>query len=269
MKTPDKLTVSIKIAASVVFLLISNDASADDITLGLGVGVAPEYLGSKDHVLTPLPSASISNGPLSIRTNNLGLEGGVEVMPNLTVGVIGRVDPGRNALFKVNDVVVAKLRKVNTSIEAGGFMEFRVPLSNASAPGPGLLARIAAEKGLGNGHGGLLVETSLGLFVPLGPRTALASSIFVNWQDRRYADAFFGVDAGDAAATGLSRFTARSGVRDLGVSLAVDRQLGANWSGGIVASAGRLQSSALASPIVQERGNPTQLFAGLIVSRTF
>jgi outer membrane scaffolding protein for murein synthesis (MipA/OmpV family) len=91
----------------------------------------------------------------------------------------------------------------------------------------------------------------------------------MNWQDRRYAAAFFSVDAADAAVSGLPAFTATSGVRDLGVSLFVDRQLSRHWSATITGSFNRLQSAAARSPIVADRGSSSQAFAGLSASYKF
>ncbi|MBB3776351.1 outer membrane protein [Erythromicrobium ramosum] len=252
-----------------ILCIMPSVACAEDVNVGFGFGVAPSYLGGSDYIIVPLPSVSVSSGPVIVRTNNLGLEAGIEITPTLTIGAIGRVDPGRNSLFNVRDAVVQKLRKVSPSVELGGFVEFRLPLNGNNEPGATLFTRIAAEKGLEGGHGGLLIESSMGVFAPLGARTSFAASAFLNWQDQRYANSFFSVDAEDARASGLTAFAARSGVRDIGVSVLFDRQIGGSWSAGFVSSLGRLQSSASASPIVMQRGSATQLFGGFTISRRF
>lgn len=244
-------------------------AAAVEATVGFGLGVAPEYVGAGRYLPVPLPSVSLQAAGITSRSNNFGLEAGLPLTDTLSAGVIFRIDSGRNALFRVSDPVVRQLRRVNAAPEVGGYLELQLPMSAAGPGGPLMLGRIAAEQGIGNGHGGLLVETSLGVLFPLGDRTVLGVSALLNWQDRRYADAFFGIDADDAAASGLAPFTARAGVRDLGIQLFLERRLSARWSAGLTGSYTRLRASAAASPIVAERGNVDQVFAGLSATYSF
>ena len=73
---------------------------------------------------------------------------------------------------------------------------------------------------------------------------------------------YFGVSAEQAANSGLSRYEAKSGIKDIGLGLGLDYTPYRNWSvtGGYGYS--RLQGDAADSPIVQQR-NQHRLYGGV------
>lgn len=250
-------------------LLLTTHASAqaqtgapeEGLSFGFGIGVAPDAVGSNDYIPVPLPSVELRRGALRLRSNGLGLEATLAERNGFSAGVIARLDAGRNDLFDAEDVVVQQLTRVDSSLEAGGFMELSRPYS---AMGGGLLvARISAVRGLSGGHEGTLVEGSVGSLRSLGRYWTTGVFVTATAQDDRYADAYFGVSARDAAATGLRRFEARSGLRDVGLSAFAARQVSRRLSMTYTVAYSRLVSDAGQSPIVTERGSRDQLFGGV------
>lgn len=253
----------------VILSLWSEDAKAEDTSIGLGAAIAPEYVGSRDTVIAPVPSFSTTIGPVEINSDLLGINAGFKLDQYITVGPIVRLDLGRNALFKVNDPVVARLPKIKVAPEFGAFIQAQVPIFADRPQALALTARLSAVKGTSAGHGGVLVEGDLGAVKSIGDRTTTGVSVTFSWQDRRYADAYFGVDQAAAAATGLSRFSGKAGIRDLGSSVFIARTLSEHWSASAFASLTELKSSAADSPIVQERGRTRQTFLGLSATYSF
>ena len=237
-------------------------ALAADTTIGLGLGVAPPYPGAGEVIAVPLPSLEIAGDTVTWRTNNFGLEAGFDLGGGVSAGPILRVDAGRGSLFAVKDAVVARLTRVKAAPEAGGFIEIGGPLAGSLR----WRGRASLVQGFGAGHGGLLGEASAGVLVPAGKRAVLALSIQASWQDRRYAQAYFGVDEAGAMRSGLQLFRASAGLRDIGLGGVYTRTLSKRWSLSVLGTLSRMQGAASRSPIVRERGREWQPFAGLALS---
>ena len=77
---------------------------------------------------------------------------------------------------------------------------------------------------------------------------------------------YFGVDSNNAARSGLSQFTADSGLRDVRIPIMVIYSFNPNWhlTGGVVYS--KLLGDASDSPVVDDRGSSDQLYAGVGVA---
>ncbi len=81
---------------------------------------------------------------------------------------------------------------------------------------------------------------------------------------------YFGIDAGDAARSGLDQFNADEGFKDVSLRRLAD--LCASSSTGArrrLASYTRLIGDAEDSPVVDDRGDENQLFAGLLINYRF
>lgn len=260
MSTQPQIAPLMALAVGLAFC--PSPALAGDITIGLGIGIAPPYAGAREVIAVPLPSLEIAGDRVTWRTNNLGLEADVDLGEGISAGPILRLDAGRGSLFGVGDAVVAKLAPVKAAPEAGGFFEIGGPLAGSVR----WRGRVSLVKGFGAGHGGLLGEASAGVAVPAGQRAVLAMSVQASWQDRRHAQAYFGVDAAGAVRSGLPVFLANGGLRDIGFGGVYTRALSRRWSVSLLGTLSRMQGSASRSPIVRERGREWQPFAGLALS---
>jgi outer membrane scaffolding protein for murein synthesis (MipA/OmpV family) len=84
-----------------------------------------------------------------------------------------------------------------------------------------------------------------------------------------YMRRYYTVTASGSAASGLARFTAKSGVKDIGLTLTTSYQLTPKWS--VIGFAGykRLTGSAKDSPVVSREGNANQLRGGIGLGFSF
>ncbi len=80
---------------------------------------------------------------------------------------------------------------------------------------------------------------------------------------------YFDVSAADAAASGLSTFSAESGLKDVGVGLMGIVHLSLNWHVGGAPFYKRLLGDAADSPVVDDAGDANQIFAGLSLLYTW
>lgn len=260
-----------KLVAAMVVGSALLPAAHAETSLGLGLGRAPDYLGSDDFVSVPLPSFTFEFAGTKITNNNLGVE--VDVSSKLgagegiSFGPIVRYDLGRNDGDKVHDSVVRLTTPIKAAAEVGGFLEVARPLGSSAA---GLLgsARISLTQGLRGGHEGTLVETSVGVVKLTGPWT-IGGALQANFGSETYENAFFGVSEADAIASGLDTYEAKGGLRDAGFSAFASYAISEHLSVDMVASATKLSSNTAHSPLVRERGADLQPFVGLGVTYVF
>jgi outer membrane protein len=80
-----------------------------------------------------------------------------------------------------------------------------------------------------------------------------------------YMSSFFDVTANDAAASGLQRFDADAGFKDIGIAIMGLFHLSKQWHIGAGVQYKQLFGDASDSPIVDVRGDSAQFFGGLSV----
>jgi outer membrane scaffolding protein for murein synthesis (MipA/OmpV family) len=80
---------------------------------------------------------------------------------------------------------------------------------------------------------------------------------------------YFGIDAADAARSGLDQFGADEGFKDVGFGGALTYRLFERWSVSGLAIYTRLIDDAADSPVVDDVGNENQFFAGALINYRF
>lgn len=243
------------------------------IRIGAGAILSPAFAGSSDYQLIVVPAlkatyrntffASVEDGVGYAVINQYGWRAG----PIAKIA-FGRKEDGDN-LFRVTGRKTSALRglgNVDTTLEAGGFAEYRWNSMNA---------KIGLRKGL-NGHEGLVGDLSVNytrtsqslsptagspLVVSIGPRLTVV--------DATYNKAFFGVDADQAANSGLPRYIPGGGVLSYGVGSALVVPISRPLSAIFLAGYDRLTGDAGSSPLVRERGSHNQGMIGVLLNYEF
>lgn len=238
-------------------------AKADELNVSMGLGYAPDYVGSDDYILVPLPSFSYESPAITIRSNGLGLEADLIKSPQFGFGPIIRYDGGRNSLFTAQDPVIRRLGKVNGAIESGAFFEGSLPLTRSETEMPlTLVMRVSAVSRATRKSGGILFETSIGLVGSAGKWT-VGSTVTSSLGTARYQNLYYGISAGDSQNSGLSQFHAGGGVRDVGLGVFATRSISERLTITPVAAYSRIVGDVADSPIVDARGSKDQFFAGI------
>ena len=252
--------------AAVLAVLPVMNAHAET-SLGLGLGVAPDYIGSNDYAAIPLPAFSFQVGGKTVKSAGPGVEVNLGSDRGLSFGPVLRYGFGRNDGGKVADSVVALTAPVRAAPELGGFVQMAIPIGD---PAGGVFGngRVSVMQGLGNGHQGTVVEGSLGV-VKIAPSWKFGGGLSATWGSDSYQQAFFDVSAADAAATGLSPYSADAGLVSVGLSGFASRDLTAQLSLNMFASVSKLTADAADSPLVARRGTEVQAVAGLALTYRF
>lgn len=230
-----------------------------------GAAMLPDYAGSDEYRVIPFGAARFELGGVSFRTNGPGLAATLYETGPWELGAYVRWSGGRD---DVEDEIVDRMRDVDSSLITGGYVDLTLAenvLAERDRFGIGVDAGLDA---LGNFDGiAWSASADYGVMISRGVFAALSASVSGFSDD--YADTLFSVDAVDAAATGLSLYTAEGGVRDVGVTAILDVAVSRSWSVTGVAGYSRLLGDYADSPIVAERGSEDQVFLGLAIGRRF
>ena len=145
------------------------------------------------------------------------------------------------------------LDDVDSSIEAGGFVSFR------KKP---LRFRMEVRQDVNSGHEGALVDLSVGTTLPFETPLVFAS-IGTTWASDDYMDSFFTIDAKQSANSGLKKYSAESGFKDVKLALTTGYSITNRWRIGGLVEYKRLVGDAADSPIVDDKN---QFLAGFSLS---
>jgi MipA family protein len=254
------LLAAAPIAASQPEVPPASDKPDRLVMVGIGPRLAPSYPGSTKAEFGPFPVVNVwrEDEPFPVETPDEGksikLAGSRDkAAAGLTIAFAPR---------RGRETATQGLRTVGFGMEAGVFAEGYVL--------PRLRLRGEARQGIG-GHAALNGDLALDYvlrsadneraLVTFGPRVRFASA--------KYNRKFFGIDATEAAASGLPQYRAKGGLRALGVVAGAYYPLGERW--GLAGSLGydRLMNAAADSPLIRQRGSRDQLSAGLALTYVF
>jgi outer membrane protein len=216
----------------------------DHIILGVGAAAVPVFQGAKDYRVLPVPAIDIKQGWLFANLRN-----GIGVAPiqtnHVTIGASVVYLQG----YRHKDVPDG-VNKLSNGAGARVFADFRAA---------GFVATLGVTKGFAGQAKGVLADATIGYPVMISDRFTLVPTVGTTWANARYNNRYFGIDAREAAASGLSQFSAGSGFKDLTASLTARYRLtdriGVNLTGGVVT----LLGDAKDSPLVQYKTRPTAL----------
>lgn len=236
-----------------------NDESARfAANLGLAVASTPEYIGARH-----LRTAAVPEFNLSYRSQDLGsfalgtAAGGLVWLPvqspSVNAGFLlshdgGRRDSGGANAYRAGGARLRGLGDIRGSLLYGGFVSVDLGALALTA----YVLKAPRGKGSGGAQGTLSME--LPLADVAGFELSLSAS--ANLADRRYMQAYFGVDALQAQRSGLARHDAAGGLKSAGLSIEASYALSRTWNLHGVAGAERLLRSAASSPVTERRMQP-------------
>ncbi len=229
------------------------------MTLGAEVRVLPQFEGSKNSYLRPVPIFRIrrANTPEQFRSPRDG--GGVALIN------AGKFKAGPSFKVKLprdegSDTALRGLGDIDWTLEAGAFAEFW--------PVEWLRTRVEARQGFG-GHKGVVGDLTADVVVPLSDRLTLSGGPRISASTAAAASPYFSIDAAQSLASGLPVYSAGGGLRSWGAGMQVSYQFDRNWRGHTFLEYERLAGDAADSPLVTQRGSVNQIQVGIGVTRTF
>jgi MipA family protein len=234
------------------------------VTLGAGAGVAPDYEGSDYYQAVPLWNLNVSNlyhpktyvqlfGPL-LRSNFIPDD-------HWRLGVAGQFIKKRD---NVHNDRVDDLDSVDASVMLGltGGYDF------LADPRRDLALEVEARQDVANDNG--FLATIRGAYrASLTESLGMVAYVGSTWADDDYMSSYFGIDAANAAASGLDQFDADEGFKDVSFGGGLSYRFLERWSVAAFATYARLLNDAKDSPIVDDVGDANQFFGGALINYQF
>jgi outer membrane scaffolding protein for murein synthesis (MipA/OmpV family) len=216
------------------------------VRLGIIGGVTPDYEGSNDYELSAGPMLSVTwKDFIWFRGKSLGAnlinQGAWKAGP-LATKSSGRDDDDNDKLEGLDDV--------DSSIEVGGFARYRKKPWRFD---------LRVRQDAGSGHEGAYIEVEAGARVPFD-RPLFILSVESTWASDDYMQSYFGVTQKESDRSGLRKYDADAGFKNIGVKLATGIRFRTNWRIGGQIAYHRLIGDAEDSHIVDDEN---QLRAGI------
>lgn len=222
--------------------------------IAVGGVMKPEFPGAKDSEFLPFGFGRLAYGDYYIEV--VGPSARINVIPGGVVeaGPLVGYDGGRDN--GVKNRVVKLLPEVDSTVEFGGFakLNFKQVITRLDSLSFGVEFAKASE-----GHEGYTVDLKASYGLQLSRAFHLSVDANVQFADKKYTNAYFGVTPVGAAATGLPTYTASAGVEKAGVGLNARYMFSPNWGITGRVAYDRLLGDAAKSPIVKSVGSENQL----------
>lgn len=245
-----------------VTVLAVQPAAAQDgkdpwrITLGAGAAWAPDYLGSDDYDVDPLPVVDIRYRDRFFLSSRDGLGFNASRLENLRFGPLVKYRTGRD---QDDDDDLRGMGDIDPAGEAGVFAEYRMlPFTFGAELRQGFGGHEALVGDLKAAWVGKLTDK---ISFSIGPQLSFASSDFT--------ETYFGVDAAQSARSGYRRYDADGWYYSYGLSGAITDRITDNITMAYFAGVSRIAGDAADSPLVDEAGDATQARLGITISYSF
>jgi len=221
--------------------------------IGAGVGMVPDYKGSDDQkgALAPFFRYTWDQARyVQLAGNELSLN--LIASPNFRLGPIAAFNPERD---DVDDKVVEDMKDLDSSVEIGLFGDVVWP--DPGNPRNRFIAGLAAFRD--SESDGNRVRLSGRWWQQVSPTVDLHLGAGVIWTDDDYTDHYFGVNPGNVGTSGLPNFDAEGGVNEVYLTAGGLMQINREWRALALLRVGKLQGDAKDSPLVDDRGDSTQV----------
>lgn len=237
-----------------------------DHILGAVIVSVPDYEGSDDQTFAGAPVGKWKyhkNQYVQLLGNKAYWN--LSNHENFEIGVKGVLRLGRDN--DIDDSVVKLMGELDNSIELGGFIGWAKKFDKD--PRHRFSATFGITQDVSDGHDGFVMEASAVYWRPVARAFDIGFRGGFSYASDDYMSSFFGVSPADSAASGLSTFTADSGMKDFTLALMAALHLSRKWHLGAGLNYKRLLNDASDSPVVDVRGSADQFIAGLALLYTW
>ncbi|UWU21819.1 MipA/OmpV family protein [Rhizobium sp. CB3060] len=229
------------------------------LSVGAAGFTAPKFEGSKHNKLQWAPLISVGKQGPGPRFSSRNDNPSFAFIDNdgIRAGIVGKFVPSRDSS---DGHELKGLKKVKWGAEVGGFVE--------AYPTDWLRARVEVRQGI-RAHSGVVADAAIDAFTDITPELRLSGGPRMTLASPDYFDTYYGVNAKQSAASGLSRYNPGGGVKSVGAGGALTWKASQNWTTSAFVEYSRLTGPAADSSLVRERGDRNQLLVGVSASYKF
>ncbi len=246
-----KCYVSAVCLASATLLAQPANAGEDrdwSVLVGAGALVMPEFLGSAEYTVVPAVIGTFQKGPYYLKFAGPQVTANLLPFESVYAGPLIGYGGGRKDL---SDQVLKRLPEVDEELWLGGAFGAGYDGLMLERDTLGFGVEIAHDV---MGDSGTTATFTLGYELNPTERLGIGIDLSTTFVDQGYADAYYSVSAAGAAASGLSRFDADAGFRDVSLNVTSRYAFSPNWGVGALAGGSVLLGDFADTPIVKERG---------------
>ena len=229
------------------------------LSVGAAGFSAPKFEGGKHNKLQWSPLVSVGRqgpGPrFSSRNDNPSFA--LIESDAFRVGIVGKFVPSRDSS---DGRELRGLKKVKWGLEAGGFAE--------AYPTDWLRARVEVRQGI-RAHSGVVADAALDAFTDITPELRLSGGPRMTLASSDYFGTYYGVNAQEAVASGLSEYHPGGGLKSAGLGGAITWKVTEPMTASVFTEYSRLMGPAADSSLVKERGDRNQWMFGVSTTYRF
>jgi outer membrane protein len=229
------------------------------LKVGAAGFTAPKFEGDDAYEISFAPIISLGKAGdeprFSSRNDNISI--GLFDTGAFRAGIAGRLVLPRDSDDSDD---LAGLDPIDLGAEVGGFVEVY--------PTDWLRVRGELRHGFIS-HDGVVGDVQVDAFTEITPEVLVSAGPRITFGSAQYFDAYYGVNAAESAASGLSEYEPGGGVESVGVGGAIDWKTTDKLTTSVFTEYSRLTGPAAASSLVEERGSPNQYLFGLSATYRF
>ena len=242
------------LVALLALLLATPGAQAGQYSIGGGVGVKPDYEGSSDYELVPVPTgAAIFDNGMFVKLLGLNLRANLIPSNFWRLGLMynyraERGDVENNRVDRMKDVSEANELGIWGGIDWQGWF---------------LLFDVLADTG--NAYEGWYATLKGGYNWRISEKFVFTMGASTTYADDDYMQTYFGVSRQDAQRSGLDRYDADEGIKDVALDLGANWGFAQRWDLRGMLQVQQLVGDASDDSPVVDQGSETQLFTAILV----
>ncbi len=234
--------------------------------VGLGLAVVPDYVGSNNYTLAPLPKLQAAKGFYQVDVTGNRLTSNVVPLANWQFGPSAQYIS--NNRCSSDDNRVNNMHCLHSALMVGGRLgyAFTVPSFIESAR---IVPQFEVLGDVSGANDGLTFEPRVVVVQPLNPEWTVTAVPSLLFGSESYENYYFGVTARQSRQSGLRQYDADGGLQQVGLLATADWQFAPRWGATVLARYARLVGDAEDSPLVDGdggRGDANQFAIGGYVS---
>ncbi|WP_176484601.1 MipA/OmpV family protein [Sphingomonas spermidinifaciens] len=254
----------------------TSDPRADFAIVGIGVGVLPDYEGSGDYSVSPVPAAigQLSGYRFVLAGNRISVDlikDGYGPTWDIQAGPIGVVNFNRSSRGSIDNPQVALLDERGTAIELGGYVGIG-KTGVITSDYDRLSATISYRYDVAGVHESGILTPTITYTTPLSTKALVGLFASAEFVERGYGRTYFSVTPAESARSGLPIYTAGGGFKNWALGAVATRSLTGDLTGGLQLVGGvvyrRLSGDFADSPVTQV-GSPNQWIGAVGLAYSF
>lgn len=230
-----------------------------------GAAFVPDYEGSQDYTAAPVAAAKVEYEGYYVETRGLGLRANLSPNRAFEIGPAISFNGGRDD--DVDNARVARMREIDSTVEAGMFL--KIPFGGLLSETDQLAFNFDFLADTGDSHEGYTIGFGPSYGFAVSERLRLGANLSATYASDDYTQTFFGVDADNASRSGLARYDAEGGIKDVGIGVNAMYSLTRSWGITGMARYTQLIGDAADSPLVDQEGSAGQAMVSLGVLYRF